>query len=165
MGFIFDGLDAEAYDRRYSDRALVARVIGYFRPQLGRMLVVAGAVVLQALLDVSLPILISRTLDQLTAGQANLVLSAALIAVIGSLAWVFNFVRRSFSARAVAAVVLKLREDAFDAALKRDMSFYDQFVSGKIVSRVNSDTQAFAQVVTLTMDLFSQGLLVVLLMG
>jgi ABC-type multidrug transport system fused ATPase/permease subunit len=166
MGFIFDGLDAEAYDRRYSDRALVARVIGYFKPQLGRMLVVAGAVVLQAVLDVSLPILISRTIDQLAAGQAtNLVRNAIVIAAIGSLAWVFNFVRRSFSARAVAAVVLKLREDAFDAVLNRDLSFYDQFVSGKIVSRVNSDTQAFAQVVTLTMDLFSQGLLVVLLMG
>ncbi|HTP09686.1 MAG TPA: ABC transporter ATP-binding protein, partial [Anaerolineae bacterium] len=166
MGFIFDGLDAEAYDRRYSDRALVARVIGYFRPQLGRMLVVAVAVVLQAILDVSLPILISRTIDQLAAGQAtNLARNAILIAAIGSLAWVFNFVRRSFSARAVAAVVLKLREDAFDAVLNRDMSFYDQFVSGKIVSRVNSDTQAFAQVVTLTMDLFSQVLLVVLLMG
>ena len=96
MGFIFDGLDAEAYDRRYSDRALVARVIGYFRPQLGRMLVVAAAVVLQAILDVSLPILISRTIDQLAAGQAtNLARNAILIAAIGSLAWVFNFVRRS----------------------------------------------------------------------
>jgi ATP-binding cassette subfamily B protein len=165
MGFIFDGLDAEAYDRRYTDRALVVRIIGYFKPEIGRMLLVAGAVVLQALLDVSLPILISRTLDQLAAGQADLVRSAALIAAIGSLAWVFNFVRRSFSSQAVAAVVLKLREDAFDAVLKRDLSFYDQFASGKIVSRVNSDTQAFSQVVTLTMDLFSQLLLVVLLMA
>src|SRR5512136_462761 len=165
MGFIFDGLDAEAYDRHYSDRALVARVIGYFRPQLGRMLVVAVSVVLQSLLDVSLPILISRTLDQLAAGQANLLLSAALIAAIGSLAWVFNFVRRSFSSRAVAAVVLKLREDAFDAVLKRDLSFYDTFPSGKIVSRVASDTQAFSQVVTLTMELISQVLVVTLLVG
>ena len=46
MGFIFDGLDAEAYDRHYTDRALVVRVIGYFKPQLGRMLVVAVSVVL-----------------------------------------------------------------------------------------------------------------------
>ncbi|MFN8595023.1 MAG: hypothetical protein U0559_02400 [Anaerolineae bacterium] len=83
-------------------------------------LLVAGSVVLQSLLDVSLPILISRTLDQFAAGQTNLVLNAALIATISSLAWVFNFVRRSFSSRAVAAVVLKLREDAFDAVLKRD---------------------------------------------
>ena len=76
----------------------------------------------------------------------------------------FNFVRRSLSARAVGDVVLKMREDAFDAVLKRDMSFYDEFASGKIVSRVTSDTQAFSQVVVLAMDLISQLLLVVLLL-
>ena len=27
MGFIMDGLDAEAYDRTYSDRKLVARIV------------------------------------------------------------------------------------------------------------------------------------------
>ena len=62
-------------------------------------------------------------------------------------------------------MVLKLREDAFDAVMKRDLSFYDAFPSGKIVSRVNSDTQAFSQVITLTIDLGSQLLLVVLLLG
>jgi ATP-binding cassette subfamily B protein len=165
MGFLFDGLDAESYDRRYRDRDLVTRIAAYFWPQVGRMLVVAAAVVLQALLDVSLPVLISRTLDQLATGTANLPLSAGAIVLLGSLGWVFNFFRRSYSAQAVADVVLKLREDAFDAVLKRDLSFYDQFPSGKIVSRVNSDTQSFSQVVTLTMDLFSQVLLIVLLIG
>ena len=32
MGFIMEGLDAEAYDRTYSDRQLVARIRDYFRP-------------------------------------------------------------------------------------------------------------------------------------
>ena len=52
-----------------------------------------------------------------------------------------------------------------DAVLRRDLSFYDSYPSGKIVSRVNSDTQAFSAVVTLTTDLMSQFLLVVLLIG
>jgi ABC-type multidrug transport system fused ATPase/permease subunit len=81
------------------------------------------------------------------------------------LAWAFNAVRQWLSAEAVGNVVLKLREDAFDAVLKRDLSFYDQFPSGKIVSRVTSDTQAFSQVVTLTMDLVSQILMVGILIG
>jgi len=58
-----------------------------------------------------------------------------------------------------------MREDAFDAVLRRDMSFYDEFASGKVVSRVTSDTQSFSQVVTLTMDLMSQVLLVILLVA
>ena len=36
MGFIMDGLDAEAYDRDYRDRAAVDRILGYFRPQVAR---------------------------------------------------------------------------------------------------------------------------------
>src|SRR5215510_11820687 len=43
------------------------------------------------------------------------------------------------------------------------MSFYDQYPSGKIVSRVNSDTQAFSEVVRLSINLMSQLLLVLLL--
>ena len=57
-------------------------------------------------------------------------------------------------------MVLKLRQDAFDAVLARDMSFYDEFSSGKIVSRVTSDTQDFSNVVTLTLNLMSQVLIV-----
>ena len=62
-------------------------------------------------------------------------------------------------------MVLKLREDAFDAVMKRDLSFYDSIASGKLVARVNSDTQAFSQVVVLAMDMISQLLLVFLLIG
>ena len=45
------------------------------------------------------------------------------------------------------------------------MSFYDEYSSGKIVSRVTSDTEDFATVVTLTLNLLSQVLLVVLIVG
>ena len=30
MGFILDGLDTESYDRTYSDRELIRRIVGYF---------------------------------------------------------------------------------------------------------------------------------------
>jgi len=40
MGF-FEGLDAEAYDRKYRDRDLVSRILKYFNLQRGRMIVVA----------------------------------------------------------------------------------------------------------------------------
>ena len=65
MGFLMDGLDAESYDRVYSDRALVTRIAGYFRP-LGRiMLAVAGLIVLNSLMDTALPLLLARGVDTL----------------------------------------------------------------------------------------------------
>jgi ATP-binding cassette subfamily B protein len=166
MGFLMDGLDAESYDRSYSDRFLTQRIIGYFRPHFGRMALVAGAIVLNSLMDTALPIVISSGIDRLqTEGESVILPMALIVTALGCTSWVFNFVRRAYSARVVGDVVLKVREDAFDAVLNRDLSFYDSFASGKIVSRVTSDTQSFSNVVTLTLDLMSQLLLVVLLIG
>jgi ABC-type multidrug transport system fused ATPase/permease subunit len=167
MGFIMDGLDAEAYDRTYSDRYLVRRIAGYFRPQLHRMALVSLVIVLTAIVETGLPIVISRGIDelQLDASTPDLFAYAAVITLLACSSWLFNFIRRWQSSKAVGDVVLKVREDAFDAVLARDMSFYDSIPSGKIVSRVTSDTQQFSQVVMLTMDLMSQFLLVILLIG
>jgi ATP-binding cassette, subfamily B, bacterial len=165
MGFVLDGLEAEAYDRTYSDRALVRRIATYFRPHTRTMALVAGMVVLASLTETVIPFVISRGIDAL-AGNPSAQLALALgggVLVLGSLGWLFNFIRQSFSARAVGAVVLALREDAFAAVMERDLSFYDQYASGRIVSRVTSDTQDFSTVVTLTIDLTSQFLLVLII--
>jgi ABC-type multidrug transport system fused ATPase/permease subunit len=69
-------------------------------------------------------------------------------------------VRQTFASRAVGNVVLALRKDALAAVMRRDMSFFDQYASGRIVSRVTNDTQDFATVITLTVDLISQLVLV-----
>ncbi|HRP47931.1 MAG TPA: ABC transporter ATP-binding protein, partial [Trueperaceae bacterium] len=172
MGFIMDGLQAEGYDREYSDGQLVRRIFQYFRPYLPIMLVVGVSVFLAATLDAVLPILVSVGIDRLTGvtdlraviWQRTLWLVAAFLAA-GVLSWVFNFLRQWLTARAVGDVVLKLRNDAFDAVMQRDMSFYDEYSTGRIVSRVTSDTQDFSNVVTLTLNLISQVLQVVILLG
>lgn len=167
MGFIMDGLDAEDYDRQYGDGVLVRRIINYFRPQAKRMLAVSAAILLTSLLNTALPVFISDGLDRLQtdSSTSTLVTITVILIVLGSLGWVFNAVRQALSAAAISNVTLQLREDAFDAVLSRDLSFYDSYPSGKIVSRVTSDTQAFSQVVALATDLMSQILLVILLIG
>lgn len=181
MGFIMDGLSADSYDRVYDDRALLGRIGGYFRPVAGTMLLVAAMVLLNSLMDTLLPLLISRGIDSLAPGatgagagagesaaaqrlqDAWVLPIAAAILVAGLLSWTFNFLRQWLTARTVADVVLQLRLDAFDAVLARDMSFYDEQPSGKIVSRVTSDSQDFAAVVTLSLNLLSQILQVFLI--
>ncbi len=159
---IMGGLNAEEYDRNYSDRELVRRVTAYFRPQIRKMALVAAMVSLISLISTLTPILISRGIDMLSGNpQLQLLLAmAAVVTVIGALSWGFSFVQQRFSARAVSEVVVALREDAFRAVMRRDLSFFDQYASGRIVSRVTSDTQDFATVVTLTVDLLSQLVLV-----
>ncbi|MEZ4734517.1 MAG: ABC transporter ATP-binding protein [Caldilineaceae bacterium] len=164
---IMGGLNAEEYDRSYSDRELVRRIVAYFRPQQKQMASVTVMVLLISLLGTVTPIVISRGIDQLDQNpQLQWLLAfAATVTVLGTLNWVFSFVQQRFSARAVSSVVLALREDAFRAVMRRDLSFFDQHASGRIVSRVTSDTQDFATVVTLTIDLLSQLVLVVVISG
>ena len=167
MGFIMDGIDAEAYDRNYSDGQLIRRIGGYFRPQIERVAVISGLIALNSVMDMVLPVLIARGVDRVAADHSVSAMNTLIFFILGStvLSWTFNFMRQRFTARTVGDVVLQLREDAFSAVMDRDMSFFDEFASGKIVSRVTSDTQDFANVVTLTLNLISQVLLVILIVG
>jgi ABC-type multidrug transport system fused ATPase/permease subunit len=165
MGFIMDGLDTEAYDRTYSDRELVRRIVGYFRPFTRQMILVATMLALNSLARAGSPILLARAIDTLAISFTTEALGTmtGAVLVFGVSAWVFNYVRQLWSTRVVGSVVLKLREDVFSATIGHDLSFFDEHPTGKIVSRVTSDTQGFSTVVTLVIDLFSQILLVVVL--
>ena len=142
MGFVMDGLDADAYDREYSDRALLSRIVKYFRPQLRPMLLVAGAVFIGSLTDTAVPILISRGIDQVVDNPVvqTIVLLIIAILLLSGVSWGLNFLRQWLGAVAIGNVILKIREDAFNATMGHDLSFFDDQPTGKLVSRVSSDT-------------------------
>ena len=167
MGFILDGLENEAYDRQYGDRELVRRVLRYFWPHRKRLVLVAAAITLNSIAGSGGPILISAGIDLMAANPstAAIALLALGVLLLGAVAWGFNFIQQWFAARVVGDVVLKIREDVFAATMRHDMSFYDEHPSGKIVSRVTSDTQDLSEVVTLTANLLSQVMLVLFLAG
>jgi ATP-binding cassette subfamily B protein len=157
MGF-FSSLDIEAYDRKYSDWDLVKRVGRYFRKQTRRLAVISVLLALMAIAGASVPILVSRTIDELS-GQVTLETSLTLggaVLFAGVFLWGANWVRRRLTVRAVEDVVMNIRLDAFRAAAAHDLSFYDEYSSGRIVSRITSDTREFGQVVNLITDLISQ---------
>ncbi len=165
MPFLLDGLDTEDYDRNYKDSELLRRIAGYFRPARRQMLLASAMLTLNSAAGTAGPIVIARALDLVVENPStqNLLLLSLGVLLLGVFAWSFNYVRQVVSAKVVGNVVLKLREDVFDAVVANDLSFFDEHPSGKIVSRVTSDTQDFSNVVTLVLDVASQLLLVVLL--
>lgn len=157
MGF-FSGLNDEKYDRQYTDRQLVSRIIAYFKPQTSRIAWITGLVMVIAAIGAALPVVVARMVDLLE-GQASLqsiILVSSAVLGIGVGLWVLNWARRSLVVRAVGDVVLELRTRAFRAAAEHDLSFYDQFSSGRIVSRITSDTNDFGQLVVIVTDVASQ---------
>jgi len=167
MPFILDGLDSEDYDRSYSDRDLLRRIIGYFRPYRGQITLTSLMLTMNSVAGTAGPILISKALDLVrrdSSLRALLLLSLGVL-MLGVFAWGFNFIRQIFAARVVGNVVLQLRKDVFNSVVRNDLSFFDEHPSGKIVSRVTSDTQDFSDVATLILDVISQLLLVAILTG
>ena len=167
MGF-FSGLETEAYDRQYSDRELLARIIQYFKPHSAKLLWVAFYLTLVALAGAGTPIFLSLSLDRL-ADKLNHGLIWAFsagIGVLGFLIWGATWIRRRLMAQAIGDVVMEIRMDGFRAAATHDLSFYDEYSSGRVVSRITSDTREFGNVISLVADLVSQfGLAVVLVIG
>jgi len=154
----FAGLDTEAYDRKYTDRQLAARMANYFRPFKNSVIAVVVLLLIIALSSAVSPIIVARGVDLLGSDITwqNILLLSGAILLAGVISWGANWGRRRLTVRMIGDIILKIRTDAFQASMDHDLSFYDEFSSGRIVSRITSDTQEFGQMVTLVTDLFSQ---------
>ena len=157
MGF-FQGLNDEKYDRQYTDRELVRRIFEYFKPQAKRLASVSVLVIALAGIGAALPVAVSRILDSIGTQPtlAQIIMVTSIVLLVGVGLWGLNWARRSVVVRAVGDVVLDLRTRAFRAAAEHDLSFYDQFSSGRIVARITSDTNDFGQLVVIVTDVGSQ---------
>lgn len=168
MGF-FAGLEEESYDRSYSDRELVARMAGFFRPYLRSIFLATLGLLVTSGSTALVPVLVSEGVDQL--GQqfsTEIVLwMAGGLFMLGVLGWGSNWLRRRETARTAGDVMLDLRQSAFRAVSGQAMSFFSDLSSGRIVSRITSDTEEFARVLILLNDVLSQflqmGVLLVIL--
>ncbi len=156
--YFFEGLDSEPYDRQYSDRQLVRRIIDYFRPQVWRLVTSTFFLVVISAAGVGIPLLVGRTIDRLGGEFTNsqIALLSGAVVLAGVVEWSANWVRRRITTRAIGDVILALRSDAFRATANHDLSFFDEYASGKIVSRITSDSNEFGNMITLVTDLMAQ---------
>ncbi len=157
MGF-FAGLNDEKYDRQYSDKVLVNRMVNYFGTQKARLGYASITIIVLAIIGAALPVVVSRMVDMIQSQpsiSSILWVGAALVGVAFGM-WGLNWLRRGLIVRSVGDVVLDMRSRAFRAAAEHDLSFYDQFSSGRIVSRITSDTNDFGQLVVIVTDVAAQ---------
>jgi ATP-binding cassette subfamily B protein len=155
---MFSGLDADKYDRQYTDGYLIRRIANYFADFKPQLVGVVIGFVLVSVTSAVLPVFVAWGVEILESeGWSNtltLIVGALIVAAI--LQYLSNWIRRALLSRIVANVVANMRKDAFAAALDRDLAFYDTHKSGKIVSRITSDTQEFGEVLLVTTDVLAQ---------
>ena len=163
---VFSGLDTEAYDRTYTDAQLLRRIMGYFAAHRRRLFIIIAFVSLVSLAGAGQSLIVSRGVEALETQPSTLLIGILVgaMTLFGVGVWLANWIWRRLMARLIGEVVSKLRRDAFTATINHDMAFFDEFESGRIISRITSDTEEFAQVVQLISDIATQILLVLILL-
>jgi ATP-binding cassette subfamily B protein len=159
------GLEAEEYDRTYRDRDLFRRILSYFRPQIKPMIMVITFLTLYSTTTAFVPILSANIINNLiiTGDPFFLILVISVIFILNVISYVFNYLLQKYSARTIGNVVLNLRHDTTEAAINRDLSFFDKNPIGNIVSRINNDSRDFGDGVDLTIEFVSSLLVIIVL--
>jgi ABC-type multidrug transport system fused ATPase/permease subunit len=160
------GLEAEEYDRVYRDKDLLRRSLRYFKPHKRSMVFIILILTTQSLLGSLIPILTSFTINNLETNRTILYITSIIIYIfsLNLSGWVFNYFLRRRLSNVIGNIVLNLRKDAADSVFGHDLSFFDRNPIGKIVSRINTDSRDFSQVVELSLELISSFFIIIFLL-
>ena len=149
MAAIFGGLQGDNYDRNYSDAYLFSRVGDYMRGHKRQVGLGLLGFLVAGIMRAASPVAISAAVDELINGSGALNLVFLVLTVIAVTGYVSNYSRRRFTVIVIGRIVAQMRKDAFEAAIERDLAFYDRHKTGTVVSRITSDTQEFGEVMLL----------------
>ena len=163
MAFI--GLGAEEYDRQYKDRDLFDRIFRYFKKYKKELIIVIIFLTISSLINALSPILITIVINNLEKNpeSSNLLIIIILMLAINFSGFLINYIQQINTSKAIGNVILDIRQDANLSVLKYDLSFFDKNPTGKIVSRINTDSQEFGRTMDLLMQVISSCFVVLLL--
>ena len=155
------GLGEEGYDRIYSDRELFSRILKLFKPYRRSMTIIITFICLSSITYGLTPYLMSLIIKQLETQSDPLILIFFIIntLILNSLGYLFNYVNRRTGNRMVYGVCYNLRRQTNLRVLEQDLSFFDKYPTGRIVSRINSDGAKFGGSVTMFTELISSFLI------
>lgn len=174
MGFI-DNIPDEKYDRKYGDIYLFKRLFTYMgKHDLSTFLKVLGWMIITTGSSIGIPYLIKFVIDYveqgiifrvmdvseyldlvsqgITPGEISYLvyILAAGVAILYAINWLGQYRAMYLLATLGGNLLRDVRKDCYEKLLIQDMTFYDENKSGKLVSRVTSDTDTIGNMVQLT---------------
>ncbi len=164
MGF-FNQLSQDQYDRQYSDGYLLNRLGRYFAHERRSLLTYVGLLIVAAFFGAGIPVLIASLVDQIKLEDGGQMLPVLLVMLLVTFIFDYGLIwtRDRIRARIIGDGISRMRKDAFAAAINRDLAFYDDNKSGKLVSRITSDTQEFSTVLQIVGDIVVQFIQLIIL--
>ncbi|MHA1668611.1 MAG: ABC transporter ATP-binding protein [Candidatus Heimdallarchaeaceae archaeon] len=152
MGFI-DNIPDEKYDRKYGDIYLFQRLFTYMgKRDFPTFLKLFFWLILATGSNLGIPYLIKFVIELVESDQIHFLVYflSVFVAVLYALNWFSNYRSIYLLATLSGNMLRDVRKDCFDTLLSQDMFFYDENKSGKLVSRVTSDTDTIGNMVQIT---------------
>jgi ATP-binding cassette subfamily B protein len=145
-GFVAD----ESVTQQELRPGTVRRITTYARPYRWDLAIFLAAAALDAVITVSIPVLLGLVIDRgVLPRRMGVVI--AIAAVVGGLA-VFdaflNFIQRWYTARVGEGLVYDLRTEVFSHVQRQPIAFFTRTQTGSLVSRLNSDVIGAQQALT-----------------
>ena len=128
-------------------RALLMRVGALFRPHARTLTAATGLLLISTALQLAGPILIKRAIDVDIQGRrfAGLLATVAGYIAVRAVFLVLNYVQRVRLEKMGQEIILGLRRRLFAHLLSQSLSFFDKNPVGRLIARVQGDTDALRQ--------------------
>ena len=80
------------------------------------------------------PVFISAAVDDMVGSGELLNFLLIVMTLIAVSEYICNYGRRRFTVVVIGRIVAQMRKDCFEAAIERDLAFYDRHKSGAVIS-------------------------------
>ena len=168
MGWIFEGINHEDQERKYSDWELIRRSFKRITPFKRPMMISTITMVIVTITGLLTPLIFANMIDTL---QNPNIINLVSWVILGGVSyfflyvfsWIADYIINIQLAKFVPEFMVNLRADIFSALQKQDMKFFDQHRSGRLNSRVSSDASDYGNAVSIVMTVAGQFLIVFLI--
>ncbi|MFX1516202.1 MAG: ABC transporter ATP-binding protein [Promethearchaeota archaeon] len=168
MSWIFEGIDHEDQERKYSDWELVRRSFKRITPFKRPMIISTITMVIVTITGLLTPLILANMIDTLQNPDITnlmfwIILGGVSYLFLYVFSWIADYIINIQLAKFVPDFMVNLRADIFGALQKQDMKFFDQHRSGRLNSRVSSDASDYGNAVSIVMTVAGQFLIVFLI--
>ncbi|MFX1356358.1 MAG: ABC transporter ATP-binding protein [Promethearchaeota archaeon] len=138
--------------RKYSDRELFVRYIKRLAPYKKNIYLIAIFILISSIAEILNPLIVGFGVDELSRPNSNLffiIILSLLYILFSATIWIMFFLRRRQYSKFVPYFLENLRMDIFDKLQEQDISFFDNYQSGALNTRVSNDALDFGDTTSL----------------
>jgi ATP-binding cassette subfamily B multidrug efflux pump len=149
-------LSDEDFHKGTYDIRLMGRLLRYFRPHVGLVLLSLGILMVGSLFQLAGPYLTKVAIDDhiLQGNARGLMVVALLYVLVLILEFLFQYLRVYLLQLTGQRVMIHLRMEIFDHILRMSQSFFDRTPTGRLITRTIQDVEVIN-------ELFTQGVVVI----